>query len=145
MLFLCIRLLFLNFFMQFQFQETSGKAKLIIIGLFVLVAYLLYTLTTSIYKSYQIDLHIKAFIAENKRIEDENRKQIEDFEYYSSDSYIEKIAKENLGKVKSGEKVIIIPKDVFEDDSNSFVLDDDESAFSGLSNSQKWWLFFFDS
>ncbi len=132
--------------MYFQFRETSGTAKLVIIGLFLLVAYLLYTLTTSIYKSYQIDMHIKAFKEENARIMEENLKQSEDFEYYSSPAYIEKIAKENLGKVNPGEKVIIIPNSSFSDDED--VLDDvdnDGDALSSLSNPQRWWKFFFDT
>ncbi|MBD3328390.1 hypothetical protein GF340_03740, partial [Candidatus Peregrinibacteria bacterium] len=96
--------------MAFKFTESSNTTKMIIIGEFLLVAYLLFTLTSSVYKSYQIDVHIENFEKENARIEEENRRKSEDYDYYSSNAYIEKIAKQNLGLVNPGEEVIIIPK-----------------------------------
>jgi cell division protein FtsB len=131
--------------MDFQFQHTTHTTKLIIIALFLMVSYLLYALTVSVYNSYQIDLHIQKFEQENKRIEDENRKQSEDFEYYSSTAYIEKMAKQNLGLVNPGEEVIIIPTESFEylESGRSQIYDD--FAFGGdASNPAKWWKFFFD-
>jgi len=140
---------FLHFFeepMRFRFQQTSNFTKMVIIGEFFLVSYLLYTLTVSVYKSYQIDQHIKTFEVENARIEDENRKKSEEYDYYSSDAYIEKMAKQNLGLVNAGEEVIIIPSDNVK--SSGLVGDggaeNGVSSGSGLSNSQKWWKFFFD-
>jgi hypothetical protein len=119
---------------------------MVIIGEFFLVSYLLYTLTVSVYKSYQIDQHIKSFEVENARIEEENRRKSEEYDYYSSDAYIEKMAKQNLGLVNQGEEVIIIPS---ENVKSSGVVggieeDDDSGSGSSLSNSQKWWKFFFD-
>jgi len=61
--------------MAFRFQHTSNFTKMVIIGEFFLVSYLLYTLTVSVYKSYQIDQHIKNFEVENSRIEEENRRK----------------------------------------------------------------------
>lgn len=132
--------------MAFRFQHTSNFTKMVIIGEFFLVSYLLYTLTVSVYKSYQIDLHIKNFEQENARIEEENRRKSEEFEYYSSDAYIEKIAKQNLGLVNPGEEVIIIPHN---DSGASGVVggitdEDEESGYNALTNPQKWWKFFFD-
>lgn len=140
---------FLHFFeeqMRFRFQQTSNFTKMVIIGEFFLVSYLLYTLTVSVYKSYQIDQHIKSFEVENARIEEENRRKSEEYDYYSSDAYIEKMAKQNLGLVNQGEEVIIIPS---ENVKSSGVVggieeDDDSGSGSSLSNSQKWWKFFFD-
>lgn len=133
--------------MALRFQHTSNFTKMIIIGEFFLVSYLLYTLTVSVYKSYQIDQHIKGFELENARIEEENRKKSEEFDYYSSDAYIEKMAKQNLGLINQGEEVIIIPS------TNAGTTglvgglstdDDSEDTESQLSNPQKWWKFFFD-
>lgn len=132
--------------MAFRFKHTSNFTKMVIIGEFFLVSYLLYTLTVSVYKSYQIDQHIKNFEAENARIEEENRRKSEEFEYYSSDAYIEKMAKQNLGLINSGEEVIIIPSA----DVKSTGLvggetgTDDGNAAGGKENPQKWWKFFFD-
>ena len=133
--------------MAFRFQHTSHTTKLIIIGEFLLVSYLLYTLTASVYKSYLIDQHIKSFEVENTRIEEENRIKSEEFDYYSSDAYKEKIAKQNLGLVIPGEEVIIIPNESFDDVGSGMASDGDDTAgnaYSSLSNPEKWWKFFFD-
>lgn len=133
--------------MYVRFQHTSHTTKLVIIGLFLLVSFLLYSLTASVYKAYQIELHIKNYERENSKIAEENRKKSEDYEYYSSDAYMEKIAKQNLGLVNPGEEVIIIPNDKI--DASGIVggintEDDTFNSYSGLSNNQKWWKFFFD-
>lgn len=119
---------------------------MVIIGEFFLVSYLLYTLTVSVYKSYQIDLHIKNFEQENARIEEENRRKSEEFDYYSSDAYIEKIAKQNLGLVNPGEEVVIIPQGELGGTGivGGMSDDEEESGYNTLTNPQKWWKFFFD-
>ncbi len=133
--------------MQIKLQRTSHTAKLVIIALFLLVSFLLYSLTASVYKAYQIELHIKNYEKENARIAEENRIKSEDYEYYSSDAYIEKIAKQNLGLVNPGEEVIIIPNESI--DASGIVgglhtQNDADYDYVGLSNNQKWWKFFFD-
>jgi cell division protein FtsB len=132
--------------MRFRFQQTSNFTKMVIICEFFLVSYLLYTLTVSVYKSYQIDQHIKTFEVENARIEEENRKKSEEYDYYSSDAYIEKMAKQNLGLVNAGEEVIIIPSENMKATGVVGGTGEDTGAENGsnLSNSQKWWNFFFD-
>ncbi len=132
--------------MAFRFQKTSNFTKMVIIGEFFLVSYLLYTLTVSVYKSYQIDQHIKDFEAENARIEEENRQKSEDFDYYSSNAYIEKMAKQNLGLVNAGEEVIIIPSSTVKssDTGASGNSVNGGNADTNLNNPQKWWKFFFD-
>jgi hypothetical protein len=119
---------------------------MVIIGEFFLVSYLLYSLTVSVYKSYQIDQTIKSFEQENAKIEEENRLKSEEFDYYSSDAYIEKMAKQNLGLINPGEEVIIIPKTDITSGGNidGSAADSADSANAGLSNPQKWWKFFFD-
>lgn len=121
---------------------------MIIIGEFFLVSYLLYTLTVSIYKSYQIDLHIKNYEAENARIEEEIRNKAEELEYHNSPAYAEKIAKQNLGLVNPGEEVIIIPNSDVNFDGTIPIArsggEEDENSSENLSNPQKWWKFFFD-
>lgn len=134
--------------MAVKFQHTTHGAKIIIIIEFLLVTYLLYTLTASVYKSYQIDQHIKAFEAENERIEDENLIKSEEYEYYSSEVYVEKIAKQNLGLVNHGEEVLIIPSNALENTDvyeNSAEYIEGGNNGSKLSNPEKWWNFFFDT
>lgn len=133
--------------MHIRLQHTSHTTKLVIIALFLVVSFLFYSLTASVYKAYQIELHIKNYEKENARIAEENRIKSEDYEYYSSDAYIEKIAKQNLGLVNPGEEVIIIPNESIDASGIVGGLDSDDNTdydYVGLSNSQKWWKFFFD-
>ena len=118
---------------------------MVIIVEFLVVSYLLYTLTKSVYQSYQIDQHIENFRLENDAIAQENKQKEADYSYYSSDAYIEKIAKQNLGFVNPGEEVIVIPNSpdagLGGGDSNK---DISNLSFQALSNPQRWWKFFFD-
>ncbi len=140
-------MLFSVIFMAFQFNHTSNFTKMIIIVEFLVVSYLLYTLTKSVYQSYQIDQHIENFKKENDMIAQENKQKEADYSYYSSDAYIEKIAKQNLGLVNPGEEVIVIPSSV---SGSTGVVGgtaeeiDDDVRVQPLSNPQKWWKFFFD-
>lgn len=130
--------------MAFKFSPTSNITKLIIVVELILVIYLLNTLTVSVYRGYQIDQVIKEYDAENQRIELDNRQKLEDYEYFTSQNYIEKIAKQNLGLINPGEQVLILPLDSTNSDSQQASEDSKESALSEFNNAQRWWIFFFD-
>lgn len=106
---------------------------------------MLYVLSASLYKSYQVDKFIQMAGDENKKLEQANQTLVEDYEYYSSDAYKEKIAKQNFGLVRPGEEVIIIGRD-----AKTYVSEEERVAevsaeyYKGLSNPHKWYLFFFD-
>jgi len=130
--------------MSSRFSHTSNLTKIIIIVEFLLVGYLVYSLTKNVYNSYQIDQYIETFEQENAQIEEENRQKREDYLYFTSEEYIDKIAKQNLGLGNPGEEVIILSPDVL---SEEIVVDDEElsdfAKYSGMSNPQRWWDFFF--
>ena len=120
---------------------------MVIIVEFLVVSYLLYTLTKSVYQSYQIDQHIDNFKKENDMIAQENKQKEADYSYYSSDAYIEKIAKQNLGLVNPGEEVIVIPSSSLGSSGLVGGATDEQNDTVGvqqLTNPQKWWKFFFD-
>jgi len=129
-----------------RLQHTSQFTKIILIVEFILVAYLLYALTTNVYKSYRLDLHIKRFEDENARIIDENLKKSTDFQYYTSSQYIDKIAKQNFGLVNPGEEIIVLPAEELTVSSEGDLAKQEigDVDVAGLSNPQKWWKFFFD-
>lgn len=125
------------------FSSASKFTKTVIIIEFFLVSYMLYALTSSIYKNYQIDQHIKNLEAENERYQQENEQKRPDFEYYASEFYIKKIAKQDLGLVEPGEEVIVLPPL----EENSLVLSEKEEFIrekNNYSNPERWWYFFFD-
>jgi cell division protein FtsB len=130
--------------MALKLNPTSNITKLIIVVELILVIYLLNTLTISVYKGYQIDQVIKEFEAENARISQENKQKSEDYDYFTSQNYIEKIAKQNLGLVKQGEEVIVLPLSKSNQSETADKSTSSQSDFLDLNNSQKWWVFFFD-
>lgn len=131
--------------MLINFNPTSNVAKLIIVVELILVIYLLNTLIVSVYRGYQIDKVIDLFETENRRIEEDNRKKTEDFEYFTSQNYIDKIAKQNLGLINPGEQVIVLSSQNLPKPGQ--ILSSDESTDNilvDLENKDKWWYFFFD-
>lgn len=130
--------------MSSRFSHTSSLTKIIIIVEFLLVAYLIYSLTKNVYNSYQIDNYIETFESENEQIAQENQQKTEDYLYFTSEEYIDKIAKQNLGLVNAGEEVIILSPDVLSEEvevSESGL--SDYARYSGMTNSAQWWDFFF--
>ncbi|MBT5517220.1 hypothetical protein HOK22_04935, partial [Candidatus Peregrinibacteria bacterium] len=66
------------------------------------------------------------------------------FQYYTSQEYVEKIAKQNLGLINPGEKVIIIPDEdlvILTEAEDSAALNEEIRAT--WSTPKKWWKFFF--
>lgn len=124
---------------------VSRTTKMILIIEFILFAYMLYILSTSLYKSYQIDTFIAHAELENEKLAQTNQQLIEDYEYYRSDSYKEKIAKQNFGLVRPGEEVIIVaPQGKLYASEEERALEVATQYYQSLSNSRKWFLFFFD-
>lgn len=123
----------------------SRFARVVLLIEFLLVAYMLYVLTSSIYGSYQIDAHIKKFEEENQRLAKENQKLSNDFLYFTSEAYQEKIAKQNFGLVNVGEEVIILP----ESDITTFEEEEEDKVkyfrrWNASSTPKKWYWFFFE-
>lgn len=125
--------------------QISRTTKIILLVEFLLLAYMLYVLSTSLYKSYQVDRFIHSAEEENMKLEKANLSLAEDYEYYRSDAYKEKIAKQNFGLVRPGEEVIILAPD-----NQMYLSEEDRAAktseqyYQSLSNPRKWFLFFFD-
>lgn len=132
--------------MSSRFSYTSNFTKLIIVIEFALVSYLLYSLTKNIYNGYQVDQVIETFQRENAVIEEDNRRKNEDYLYFTSEEYIDKIAKQNLGLVDRGEEVIILSQAVTnpqQDETGKDSAATSLSRRSKMTNPEQWWDFFF--
>jgi len=138
-------------------SNTSSLTKVILIIEFILVAYLIYSLTKNVYNSYLVDRYIAEYEKENTLIKAENKKKTDDYLYFTSEEYIDKIAKQNLGLVNPGEEVIVVSPDSLtyeaKDTEKKFqeILSGEKFGFDTTdnlkiemrSNPQKWWDFFF--
>jgi cell division protein FtsB len=127
-----------------DYYAQFGIIRLVLIVGFFVVAYMLYNLTVSIYDNYRIEQHIVQFETRNAELLEENQTKLEDFQYYTSQEYVEKIAKQNLGLINPGEKVIIIPDEdlvILTEAEDSAALNEEIRAT--WSTPKKWWKFFF--
>jgi cell division protein FtsB len=127
-------------------DQQFNLMRLVLIVVFFVVAYMLYNLTVSIYENYQIEKHIAEFEERNEELREENAQKLSDFQYYTSDEYVEKVAKQNLGLINPGEQVVVIPDEdlvIMSADAEDQVLADQIRA--SWSNPKKWWKFFFSS
>ena len=125
--------------------HISRTTKIVLSLEFLLLAYMLYVLSTSLYKSYQVDRFIKNAEEENKKLATFNIQLVEDYEYYRSEAYKEKILKQNFGLVRPQEEVIILAPEPriygSEEEKNMHAA---KQYYKSLSNQRKWFLFFFD-
>lgn len=125
--------------------EVSRSTKVILIVEFVFLAYMLYVLSTSLYKSYQVDRFISAAEEENKKLERANEMLVSEYEYYSSDAYKEKKAKQNFGLVRPGEEVIVLaPSSIGGETIEESGSPASEKYYYSLSHPRRWFKFFFE-
>lgn len=125
-------------------QPESNSLMIIIVIGFISVTYMLYSLTLSIYRNYNINLHIKNFEKTNLELQQEIENKMKNFSYFTSVQYQDKIAKQNLGQINPGEEVIVIPPSAvistleFEEDENEKL-----RRLEKMPNLKRWWEFLF--
>ncbi len=131
--------------MEKKKDQPSNLTNFIIIGLIILSTYLLYSLTLAFYKSHQIDIYIDDFEKENERIAEENRKLVEEFDYITSEAYIDKILKQNKGLINPGEDMVIIASTPLLGEEQAVKeFENMSNNLDGVSNVDKWKIFIFD-
>lgn len=127
-------------------RKISNTTRAVLILEFIIALYMIISLTTSKYNSYKTLEYIEKYKLENEKLAEENSKLEEQYEYYQSAEYQEKIAKQNFGLINPGEKVLIIPEKSVqtpEEEFNDTVINEKIIFYQGLSNPIKWWYYFF--
>jgi cell division protein FtsB len=92
-----------------QSIEPISKQVTIIVGLTV-VGFMAFGLTLSFYRNILFEQTLAEMEAQNKLISKDIERGERDVAYFQSEQYKDKYAKENLGKLNPGEKVIIITR-----------------------------------
>jgi cell division protein FtsB len=87
--------------------EPVSKQLTIVIGLTV-VGFMAFGLALSFYRNILFEKTLDELEQENRVIADHIDGGYRNLEYYKSDQYRDKFAKENLNRLNPGEKVIII-------------------------------------
>lgn len=105
---------------------------------------MLIALTTSQFHSYKVERYIEDFEKQNEELALQNDELRDDYEYFTSPQYQEKIAKQNFGLINPGEEVLFIPADE-KDVSRTFdegVEEQQQEFYRKLSTPKKWWYYF---
>lgn len=87
--------------------EPFSKQITIVVGLTV-VGFMAFGLTLSFYRNALFEETLQELGRDNNTIAADIEKAYRQLEYYQSDQYKDKFAKENLRKINPGEKLLII-------------------------------------
>jgi cell division protein FtsB len=87
--------------------EPISKQLTIVVGLTV-VGFMAFGLALSFYRNILFEETLKTIEQQNGQITKEIEQGYRDLEYFRSEQFRDKFAKENLGKVQTGEKVLIV-------------------------------------
>lgn len=118
---------------------------LITIGLGTIVLFSL-ALTKETYRRYQIQKEIEELRAQAEKKERDNQQLKGLIEYFKTDDFQEKEAKEKLSVQKEGEKVLLVKGDRAKQEKPEEDYTNQPAPKKDLrSNQRKWWDYFFAS
>jgi cell division protein FtsB len=117
--------------------------QLVIVGGFTVFIYIFFALTTSIYRDYQLEVNIEKFENEIENLAALANQKPKDVEYYQSEEYKDKYAKESLNLLNPGEKLIIIPQEDTIVKSEIIIERTPRTDVLNLPNRNQWWEYFF--
>lgn len=86
--------------------EPLSKQVTIVVGLTV-VGFMAFGLALSFYRNLLFEETLVAYEGQNQKLRDHIDESRGDLDYYRSKQFKDKYAKENLGKVNPGEKVLV--------------------------------------
>jgi hypothetical protein len=136
--------------MPYQNLEPVSKQLTIVVGLAV-VGFMSFGLALSFYRNALFEETLKNIGDQNNALRGKIAHDYQDLEYYRSAQYKDKYAKENLGLMSPGEKVLIITQETnvvsFPLEKSSTTSDQQEAAYLELLRqmpiTEHWTLYFF--
>jgi cell division protein FtsB len=117
--------------------------QLVIVGGFLVFIYIFFALATSIYRDYKLEVNIEQFENEIERLADLAQQKPKDIEYYQSNEYKDRYAKESLNLLNPGERLIIIPQEDQIVKSEVVVDRFYHTQVLELPYRNQWWEYFF--
>jgi len=124
------------------------KSKWFLILGLLLVGYMFFVLGKMVWQNYKVNQQIKNLESEVSDIEKQNQKLSDLIAYFQTDTFKEKEAREKLGLVKPGEKVLVFPSTGNNDKGISEGINggqEQKVEVEKTPNYQKWWDYFFAS
>ncbi len=101
--------------MAYQQGEPLGKKLTIVMGLTV-VALMAFGLALSFYRNALFDQTLERIREKNEELATKNQESRRMIEYYSSSQYKDKYAKQYLGLVREGERILLMERTQAEED-----------------------------
>lgn len=135
----------------YQHIEPVSKQLTIVVGLTV-VGFMAFGLALSFYRNALFEQTLDEIQGQNTQLRRSIAGGYRELDYYRSDQFKDKYAKENLGVVKPGEKVLILtererPLDITASETQASYADEQEAAYFELLRQmpvlEHWKLFFF--
>lgn len=118
----------------FQFRKFINSKSFILLGLIFLVL-LIVNLVRTVGSDAKVKAEIKTMEQEVARLEAEQKRLSDMRDFFQSDFFIEQESRKSLGYVLPGEKVVVLEK--------SPSAAQQAAQTQPLTNSQKWWQYFF--
>jgi len=126
-------------------KTLNPTTKWILIAEFIIAVYMLIALVLSQYRSFVVEKYIDKFELENQELALKNEDLSDDYAYFTSPEYQEKIAKQNFGLINRGEEVLFIPasETVLDKDFEAEIEQEQKNFYQELNKPKKWWFYFF--
>ena len=118
----------------------QSKNFIAIVGL-LLVAWLAYSTTKVIFKNYELAQQIGQLEDEIALLQLQNENLKFEIQFYKTDAYLELQARDKLNKVESGEKLLILPRDRYENLALADDVTDTDDSPPAISNFKEWMKF----
>lgn len=118
--------------MAYHSLEPVSKQITIVVGLTV-VGFMAFGLALSFYRNILFEDTLRTIGTENTRLQERINQSQADLEYYRSAQYKDKYAKENLGRLNPGEKILVIadqaPATYFSGEEQRAPSDEQDAAY----------------
>lgn len=129
-----------------SFKTRFLTSKAVLAGVCIILGLISISLGKEVYRSYQINKEISSIKDEISGLQQKNDELSHLLEYFKTDAYQEKEAREKLNLQKAGETAIAIPTAKPNDADQDKIKEaeqKDAHPNQSKSNSSKWWDYFF--
>ncbi|MFC1618066.1 septum formation initiator family protein [Patescibacteria group bacterium] len=129
------------------FWRKILRSKFFIIAAVIIIAILVVFLGRVIHHKYQVTEEIKQAKEKKENLVSENDRLQDLLEYLKTDTYKDKVAREDLGLQKEGETVVVVDEgdDVAQLEEELLAMDTsaDDEPLNYTPTYRKWWDYFF--
>jgi len=125
-------------------KDISGhtlRYSIILVASICVLGYVVYSYAKDYYHSRQVYAEFLALKQEANRLQTRNVQLADLLRYFDSESYAESRARLELGLVKPGEKVVVVPSEGI--DGNGPIEADLVQGKAPASPLRAWWAYFF--